>query len=58
MNNHNFFFGQRRVIQLVRYIKEVRINDHVDMTHGLVDTGSAVSIVKKSTAEKLDLVYH
>jgi len=37
------------------YIKEVRINDHKDLIHRLVDTGSAVSMIKKSVAERFGL---
>jgi len=40
---------------IIHYIKEVRINEHENIIHGLVDTGSAVSIIKRSTAEKFGL---
>ncbi|CAI6342719.1 unnamed protein product [Macrosiphum euphorbiae] len=40
---------------IIHYIKEVRINEHEDIIHGLVDTGSAVSIIKRSTAVRFGL---
>jgi len=39
----------------VHYIKQVSINEHKEQIQGLVDTGSAVCIIKKSTAERFDL---
>lgn len=40
---------------IVYYIKQVRINDHEDIIHELVDTGSEVSIIKQSTAVRFGL---
>lgn len=39
----------------VHYIKQVCIYEHKDQIQGFVDTGSAVCIIKKSTAERFDL---
>lgn len=40
---------------IMHYVKEVRINDHEQPIRGLIDTGSAYSIIRRSVAEHCGL---
>lgn len=41
---------------VMQYIKKVRINDYNEPVNGLIDTGSAYCIIKRSVAQKYNLV--